>query len=228
MLENFEDTVKEANEEMLSQTTILKEKMTGSKGVLNQISSSAETVTNSLNKASKATKELATETEKLFDTFNADNKGYQSAIKQVAEYEKELQKAENTASSLRQQLNNANKTIATKTAESANYKTQYDILAGNEDFKAGQKFKLSKSLYVYYAGDGNKANASKGHAQFDTEGNQGYTIPSGTEIEIFGTHQQVEGENREAYYPISIFSAGKKPASSEKDNSTKARQNEQM
>lgn len=164
-LENFEDTVEEANGEMIAQTEDLKEKMAGNKGALTIIGSSADTMTDSLDKAAEATKNLASETENLYDLFGSDDAKLQDALSSIEKYKQELQDTQDTTSSLAQSLKKANATLDTKTAEAQSYKTALDFATGARQVKEGTKVKLKKGTFVHYD--------RYGGVQQDAEGNTG-------------------------------------------------------
>lgn len=123
MLGNFENTVKDANEEMISQSEILKTKMTGTNGVLTKIGSSANEMETSLNNAANATNNLAIATSNLFESFSSDSVKFQEMLDKLSDYEEQLRKTQDTTSSLSVQLKNAQATIKTQTAKAEAYHT---------------------------------------------------------------------------------------------------------
>lgn len=135
MLGNFEDTVKNANEEMISQSEILKTKMTGTNGVLTKIGSSANEMETSLNNAAAATNNLATATSNLFESFSADSVKFQEMIDKLTYYKDQLRETRDTTSSLSIQLRDAQATIKTQTAKAEAYHTDLtNLQSGNYTF----------------------------------------------------------------------------------------------
>ena len=123
MLGKFENTVKDANEEMISQSEILKTKMIGTNGVLTKIGSSANEMETSLNNAANATNNLAIATSNLFESFSSDSVKFQEMLDKLSDYEEQLRKTQDTTSSLSVQLKNAQATIKTQTAKAEAYHT---------------------------------------------------------------------------------------------------------
>jgi chromosome segregation ATPase len=163
MLEEFEDTVEEANNEMLIQIEGLKNNMVGDNGALTQIGSSADTMTGSLNDAADAVVNLRNETKELYDLFGSDSKQLEDALTKITEYEDQLKSTTDTTSSLRRSLIKANQAITSKTAEAENYKTALDFATGAKQIKAGSIVKLKKGTYVNYDRHGGSQQDDKGH-----------------------------------------------------------------
>lgn len=169
MLQKFENTVEEANIEMIAQTEDLKNKMVGTNGVLTLIGSSADTMTDALNDAADATIRLTDETKNLYDLFGSDNTKLQEALSQIERYKQELQDTQDTTSSLAQTLRRANETIDTKTAEAQSYRTALDFAVGARQVQEGTRVKLKKGTFVHYD--------RYGGVQQDAEGNTGWRLP---------------------------------------------------
>jgi chromosome segregation ATPase len=202
MLENFEDTVKEANNEIISEVNLLKEKMTGDKGVLTKIGSSSNEAAEALDKVSEATNNLTSATEQLFESFGADNEKMQKALDKLAEYETQLRSTQNTTSNLAQQLNQANQTISSKNAQAQNFQTIIDIKTGVQDFKKGEIYTLKKGAYVSYHRDGK--------SQIDEKNKTGFKLEKDMKVKIYEVGEKPTNGNP-VKYGIRIFEAGKTP-----------------
>ena len=101
MLENFENTVNDANANMIDNAESLKDKMVGTNGILTQIGSSADTIANSMTSAATATDTLTTATDNLFTLFTSDDKNFKAALTKIKNYEKQLKNTQTTTSTLR-------------------------------------------------------------------------------------------------------------------------------
>ena len=203
-LENFGDAVEEANGEMIAQTEDLKEKMAGNKGALTTIGSSADTMTDSLDKAAEATKSLATETQNLYDLFGSDDAKLQDALSSIEKYKQELQDTQDTTSSLAQSLKKANATLDTKTAEAQSYKTALDFATGARQVKEGTKVKLKKGTFVHYD--------RYGGVQQDAEGNTGWRLPEDMWVKFDAPATEPNARYKYGFYATgdSLTSFGKK------------------
>ena len=203
-LGNFEDAVEEANGEMIAQTEDLKEKMAGNKGALTTIGSSADTMTESLDKAAEATKSLATETQNLYDLFGSDDAKLQDALSSIEKYKQELQDTQDTTSSLAQSLKKANATLDTKTAEAQSYKTALDFATGARQVKEGTKVKLKKGTFVHYD--------RYGGVQQDAEGNTGWRLPEDMWVKFDAPATERNARYKYGFYATgdSLTSFGKK------------------
>ena len=176
MLENFENTVNDANANMIDNAESLKDKMVGTNGILTQIGSSADTIANSMTSAATATDTLTTATDNLFTLFTSDDKNFKAALTKIKNYEKQLKNTQTTTSMLASQLGNANQQITALTAQNTDYKRTLGYVLGTKNFKEGDKFTLKKGTFVYYDNHGN--------IQQDTEGNYGFKLDRDVEIKI--------------------------------------------
>ena len=210
-LENFGDAVEEANGEMIAQTKDLKEKMAGNKGALTTIGSSADTMTESLDKAAEATKSLATETQNLYDLFGSDDAKLQDALSSIEKYKQELQDTQDTTSSLAQSLKKANATLDTKTAEAQSYKTALDFATGARQVKEGTKVKLKKGTFVHYD--------RYGGVQQDAEGNTGWRLPEDMWVKFDAPATEPNARYKYGFYVTgeSLTNFGKKQPGDDKN-----------
>ena len=202
MLENFEDTVTEANINMIDDAKNLKEKMVGTNGVLTQIVSSADTIAESMNSAATATDNLTTATENLFDLFTSDNKNFKAALTQIKNYETQLKKTQDTSSMLASQLGNANKQISTLTAQNTNYKTTLDLFTGVKNFEVGGEYTLKAGAPIRFdRGTGSQYYTDeKGQKQY------GFKTREPMKVKIGSLNQTING--KKAPYPISLYPTG--------------------
>lgn len=168
VLPGIEDSVNKADLEMINHADELKDSMTGPDGALTKIGSGADNIEDSMTKAASATSDLATATEELFNALGADDSKLQLAIDKLADYEKQLQSTQASTSKLSNQLNQANKTIAAKTAEAEHYKTALDFSTGAKQVKTGTVVKLKKGTAVHY---------SRNNSQTDKQGHYGWSLP---------------------------------------------------
>lgn len=204
MLQKFEDTVEEANIEMIAQTEDLKNKMVGTNGVLTLIGSSADTMTDALNDAADATIRLTDETKNLYDLFGSDNTKLQEALSQIERYKQELQDTQDTTSSLAQTLRRANETIDTKTAEAQSYRTALDFAVGARQVQEGTRVKLKKGTFVHYD--------RYGGVQQDAEGNTGWRLPDDMWVQFDAPATEKNARYKYGFYATgdSLTSFGEK------------------
>jgi hypothetical protein len=202
MLEEFEDTVEEANNEMLIQVEGLKNNMVGDNGALTQIGSSADTMTGSLNDAADAVVNLRNETKELYDLFGSDSKQLEDALTKIKEYEDQLKSTTDTTSSLRQSLIKANQAITSKTAEAENYKTTLDYKTGARKFKTGDVVTLKAGAPVRF----DRGTGSQYYKDKDGTKHYGFTLEKDMKVKIGNTEGKIG--NKKAPYAIALYPTG--------------------
>lgn len=203
-LEEFQDAIAEANDELIDQTEDLKDKMTGNDGVLTKIGSSSEKMANSLDTATQATMDLAQATDQLFTAFSADDKRMEDALAKLKKYEDQLRSTQDTTSSLSKQLASANAAITAKTAEARSYQDSIDLMNGTKKFEVGQVVTLKKGTWVSYHRDGD---------QYDSKGDNGFRLSKDTQVKISHVnehHTKGYGDTSQlAKYNIGFYEVGK-------------------
>ena len=169
VLPQIQDAVINADLEMEDQAEDLRDSMVGPDGALTKIGSGADDVTDSMNKAAKATSDLAGATDQLFAALASENGDLQTALNKLAKYEDQLKNTQTATVGLGNQLKRANQTIASKSAEAEHYKTALDFATGAREIDDGSIVKLKKGTFVHYD--------RYGGAQQDEEGNTGWKLP---------------------------------------------------
>lgn len=106
-------------------------------GSLDVIGAGVDSLDISLAEATDATRNLKEATDDLFAAFNGDNAQINNAMKMISDYRAELEKTQNSASNLAQQLTEANKKIANLTAENTAYKTSINNSSSKKTGSSG-------------------------------------------------------------------------------------------
>lgn len=169
VLPEIENVVSEGINDISSEADSLRELLAGDDGVLTQIGSTTDTLTDSLESATDQTEKWAQAVRDLFESFSPDNTKVQQAMEQLKQMEAQMAENSSATSALSTKYKDTNAQLQSKTAEAQHYKTALDFSTGAKSIEQDSIVKLKKGTYVHYD--------RYGGVQQDEEGNTGWRLP---------------------------------------------------